>query len=264
MMIIRKIKITLTIFSLFILTACNESINEPKYMGTTSHFLLPAKIGNYWEYTRYTPDLGSSDSALVYKNFNSFGLLLNSDVTQQSIRWEIIDSIDVKLNHIIYPSYVFDFYSFDQSKYVNYNKPYWFGEEGIYHMGIFEKGGDTLFSKGLYIPSNITLNSSWNGSSLIRYNGIFTSKNVEERKCISKNEIIETPIGKYNCYVIYTRENEADDYTLYIDSYEYFAPNIGLVCKVVIDIVPDYEILPNYRGWWRIRYVYMINNYIVN
>lgn len=249
---------------MFNFTTCSENINEPKIMESTPHFLLPATIGNYWEYTRYTPDLGSSDTALVYKNFKSFGLLFNSDVPQQSIRWEIIDSIDIKLNNVIYPSYVFDFYSLDQSRYLNYNKPYWFGEDGIYHMGIFEKGVDTFFQKGLYIPASILLNSNWNGSSVLRYDGKLTSKNVIERKCISKNEIIETPIDNYNCYVIYTREDEADDYTLYIDSYEYFAPDIGLVCKVVIDIVPDYEVLPTHRGWWRVRYAYMINNYSIN
>lgn len=257
-------KIMILIFIALFIIDCSESILEPNYKTTKPHSLLPAKVGNYWTYIRYTPDLGSPDTALVYKNYNSFGLLLNSSIPQQKIKWEIVDSIDIKLNNTIYPSYVFDFYSFDQSKYVNYNKPYWFGEGGIYNMGVFETGVDTFFSKGLYIPSIIQINEPWNGSSVFRYDGKLTSANVIERKCISKNEIIETPVGKYNCYVIYTRENEADDYTLYIDSYEFFAPNIGLVCKIVIDIVPDYEILETHRGWWRIRYIYMINNYSLN
>jgi len=253
----------LNIILLIILQSCSNPI-KPVYKSTTSHFLLPAKNGNYWEYKRLTPDIGSADTALIYKNFSSFGISLNSNVPSRDFRWEIVDSIDIKLDNVIYPSYVFDFFFYDQNEYSNFNKPYWFGEDGIYHMGIFGKGVDTVFSKGLYIPTEVTLNIPWNGSAVLRYDGKFTSKSVKERKCISKNEIIEIPLGKYNCYVIYTREDEADDYTVYIDSYEYFAPNIGLVAKVEIRIVPQGEDISGHFGWWRIKYAYMITDFSLN
>ena len=260
-MFLSKLIILVLIITLF--QNCNENLVAPIRKKSTSHFLLPVKKGYYWEYKRLTPNIGSVDTALIYKNFSSFGISSNYNTPSRYFRWEVVDSIDIYLNGIIYPSFVFDFYFYDQNKYSNYNKPYWFVEDGIYHMGIFEKGIDTVFSKGLYIPASIPLNRPWNGSAVLRYDGKLTSKNVRERKCISKSEIIETLIGKYNCYVIYTREDEADDYTLYIDSYEYFTPNIGLVCKVEIEIDPGGEI-PGYHGWWRIRYIYMMFNYSIN
>ena len=246
-----------------IIQSCNNPA-EPISETAASHFLLPAKKGNYWEYKRLTPDIGSVDTALIYKNFSSFGIVLNSNVPTRDFRWEIVDSIDIKLDNVTYPSYVFDFFFYDQNEYSNFNKPYWFGEDGIYHMGIFEKGVDTVFSKGLYIPSNVPLNKNWNGTAVYSYDGKLTSGNVKERRCISKNELIETPLGKYNCYVIYTREDEADDYILYVDSYEYFAPNIGLVAKVELRIVPKVDDITRHLGWWKIKYVYMITDFSLN
>ncbi len=61
-----------------------------------------------------------------------------------------------------------------------------------------------------------------------------------------------------------TREDEADDYTVYIDSYEYFAPNIGLVAKVEIRIVPEVDDITRHSGWWIVKYAYMITDFSLN
>jgi hypothetical protein len=255
-----KNKYILIIFLLIIFQNCNNT-TEPLFEKISSHFLLPAKVGNYWEYNRYTPFIGSPDTALVYKNYNSFGVSFYSVAPSKKLKWEVVDSIDIKIGNTTYPSYVFDYYYPDQNVYGNFNKPYWFGEDGIYNMGIFEKGVDTVFSKGLYIPTTIPLNSPWNGTLVYKQEGKLLSKQVIDRKCLSKNETIETPSGRFDCYVIYTRIREADDYTLFIDTYEYFAPNIGLICKVGIDIVPYGEVLPEYPGWWKLRYINLLTNF---
>jgi len=51
---------------------------------------------------------------------------------------------------------------------------------------------------------------------------------------------------------------------VYIDSYEYFAQNIGLVAKVEIRIVPQGDDIPGHFGWWRVKYVYMLTDFSLN
>ena len=67
------------------------------------------------------------------------------------------------------------------------------------------------------------------------------------------NEVIETSLGNFKCYVIRTIIVESDDYPGFLEIYEYYAPNLGLVAKVRIFIVPN--------AYWFLDYVYVLKNY---
>lgn len=198
-----------------------------------NHFLWPAKIGASWVYDRYLiPDNGNFDSSWTYKNFSSFGVELDSLKIKPSLVQKIIsDSLYITLGDTVYPSVVID---------TGFKNSYYFGEEGVYNMGIYDDGGDSVFRKGLYLPAEIPLNEPWNGQLSFRQEGRFQAKEVDDRRCLSYCELVKTPAGNFECYVIKTRIRESDDYVGYLEIYEYMAPSIGLVAKVKIFIVPNH------------------------
>lgn len=235
---------------------CKDNMIDPPVNNKTldtvksyTHFLWPSQKGSYWIYDRYSiAGFENHDSDWIYENYSSFNIDVDTITTfPTSYKKEIIDSMYINLGDSVYPSIILN---------TGYNIPYFIGNDGVYNMGIFEDNGDTLLKKGLYLPKNIFLNEAWNGQLSFRQEGKFQAKNVIDRRCLSFNENIKTPVGNFECYVIKTRIVEAEDYPGYLDFYEYYVPHIGLIAKVRIFILPGH--------YWVLDYIDILKNYYVN
>ncbi|MBU0558767.1 MAG: hypothetical protein KKG93_04175 [Bacteroidetes bacterium] len=270
MLFIVRISIVILLYS--VAASCESVVNpidEKKHIDTlysTTHFLWPANVGNSWDYKGYNfMNHFSTDSNWTYEGFDSFGLDLDTVQSEPSLYMlEIVDSIFINIRDTMYSCHVFDGYDPVTEKYRNLKSPYWIGDDGIYNMGIYVERKDSVFSKGLYIPSEIPLNENWGGQIAYRIDGfLLQTKSVVERKCLSKNEVLITPMGAFECYVIFTRIWMADDIAGYYDYYNYYAPGVGMVCTIRLGGVtpgafPDGEI-----QWW-LDYIAIINNYSIN
>jgi len=220
-----------------------------------SHPLFPAVVGNYWKYKLYTFKFENWDSSWTYKDINSFGFNVDSLTNFNSyVRREVVDSLFITLNDTIYQCYVFDTYDYRTNEYRGFYYPYWIGEDGVYEMGIFNLS-DSLFHKGLRIPSKISLYDIWKGQLSYRLDTSFKTSFLDEI-CLSKSEIIQTPIGKVSCYVIKARMQVAEDVAGYYDFYYYYTPNIGLVCKIRLYVMGDEKM-------WALDYISMIQGYSI-
>ena len=253
------------------LTSCEYGTNpETNYenidtLYSSTHFLWPSTIGSNWDYNFYQfSNHFSSDSNWTYQGFNSFGIDFDTiKITPSLYRLEIIDSVFININDTVYECHVFDGYYPVTNTYKNLRFPFWVSEKGIYTMGVYVAGKDSLFNKGLYIPSEISLNENWGGQISYRIGGNYLeTSSVIERKCLTKDEIINTPMGKFKCYVIYTRTSQAYDIAGYYDFYDYYAPDVGLVCTVRLAVTPILG--PDSYGWWWLNYISIINNYSIN
>jgi hypothetical protein len=254
-----------------ILISCDNCTNpehEDSQIDTlysTTHFLWPSAVGSYWDYKVYDfSNHFSTDSNWTYEGFNSFGIDLDTVQIEPSMyRLEVVDSIFINISDTMYECHVFDGYDPVTEKYSNLKTPYWIGEDGLYNMGIYVEGKDTLFNKGLYIPAEIPLNVNWGGQFAYRIDGfLLQTSSVLERKCFSKTEILNTPMGKFECYVILTRIWQADDIHGYFDFYNYYVSGVGLICTIRLNVMPILG--PSRYGWWWLDYISIINNYSIN
>ncbi len=252
-------------------TNCSNSVDphppstDIDTVKSSSHFLWPSKVGSYWDYKGYGfSNHFNTDSNWTYEGFNSFGIDLDTVQSNPSLyRLEIVDSIFINIRDTMYECHVFDGYDPVTEKYRNLKSPFWIGEHGIYNMGIYVEGKDSVFNKGLYIPSEIPLNENWGGQIAYRLDGFFLqTKSVVEGKCLSKTEVLKTPMGEFECYVIFTRIWQADDIEGYYDYYKYYVPDIGMVCEIRLSVTPIFG--PDAYGWWWLDYISIINDYSIN
>jgi hypothetical protein len=218
---------------------------------SSTHFLWPYQIGSYWEYERYQFVLGDVNKEWEYTDFNSFGFDLDTLQSTSSHILEIVDTMKLALNDTLFPVHIFDFKI--NNTYTNWRRPYWVGEDGVYSLGISIEQ-DTLFRKGLYIPSELFDNKTWIGLTTGRQEGRLFVEN-DTGRCLSINEKIKTLFGDFDCFVLKTRISEADDYPGYLENYKYYAPGIGLVAQVRIFIVPN--------NYWFLDYVDIIKNFSI-
>ncbi len=271
-MIYRKVTFLVFLITVlgFIFFSC-ESGTEPEIIDifpkdtlySTTHFLWPSTVGSYWDYEGYYfMNHFSLDSSWKYEGFASFGIDLDTVQSDSFLyKLEIVDSIFINIRDTMYECHVFDVYDPLTEKYRNFKTPYWIGDDGIYNMGIYGERGDTVFNKGLYIPTEISLNINWRGQMSYKQYGYFHSSPVLERKCLLKNEILNTPIGNFECYVIFTRIWQADDILGYYDYYNYYAQDIGMICTIRLAVTPG---IPNGQVQWRLTYISIIKNYTIN
>lgn len=230
---------------------------------STEHYLWPSKVGNYWDYEAYAfLNHFSTDSNWAYRGFNSFNIDLDTVQSSPSLyRLEIVDSVFINIKDTVYECHVFDSYDLVTQKYRNLKFPYWIGENGIFSMGIYVDGKDTLFNKGLYIPSQIPLNINWQGQIAARIDGYYLeTRTVIERKCLSKNEILNTPMGDFECYVIFTRIWQAADIYGYYDFYEYYVDGLGIICSIRLSVMPE---APNGSTHWWLDYISIVYSFSI-
>ena len=255
----------------FFTISCESGVNpieEKKQIDTlysTTHFLWPTKVGSYWDYKGYNfMNHYDFDSNWTYEGFASFGLDLDTIKSVASLyRLEIVDSVFINIDDTLYSCHVLGGYDLVTKEYNDLKFPYWTGYGGIYSMGIYAGRTDSVFSKGLYIPSEIPLNENWGGQIAYRIDGfLLQTSTVLERKCFSKTEVLKTPIGEFKCHVIFTRIWQADDIAGYFDYYDYYAPGIGKVCRVRLAVTPILG--PERYGWWWLTNISLIENYSIN
>jgi hypothetical protein len=234
---------------------CNSDvdISEPAFtridtLTSSTHFLWPSQKGSSWTYTRYfLPGFWNRDSNWVYEGFGSFGIDMDtSRFDSLTYVVEITKSMLITIGDTVYPSVVLG---------TRLKIPYYVGSDGVYNMGIFEEGGDSLLKKGLYLPKDIPLDRPWTGQISFKQEGKLQIREVIERRCYSYDEVIQTPAGVFHCYAIRTRDREAEDYPGYVDYYQCFAPGVGLVAAVQIFILPN--------AYWFLDYMDLLQTYTI-
>lgn len=247
---------SISILLLLITQDCSNSVqptdkkdNNVDTLYSSTHFLWPAKLGNFWDFTRYRFDLFNTDENWSYNNFTSFGLNFDSVKSKYSYKLQIVDTINIVIADTLYAGHVFN--KIVNKEYSLWSHPYWIGIEGVFNLGvIIDK--DFLFKKCLYLPKILDLNKKWKSNFFGKLEGKLESV-ITENECLSNNEKLTVFADNFQCYVIRTRYREADDYPGYVDFYKYYTPNIGLVLQVKLFVVPN--------KYWNLEYVDVLNNY---
>lgn len=222
--------------------APKDPVNAESY----SHFLWPNAVGNQWNYNRYvTPNFENFDSSWEYKSFDSFHINFDSlDITPSEFIVKIESKKNILLDDTLYNAHIVN---------NGFRYPYYFGNEGLYSLGIYDNRGDSLLKKGMYLPNPVPTDTSWNGQFNLRIDGILKVVEVFDRRVISKNEVITTPAGTFKCFVIRTMVDEPVDVAGYLTLFEYYTPDVGLVAKVRLLLVPDF--------YWYLDYVDLLKSY---
>ncbi|MBO6585251.1 MAG: hypothetical protein JJ953_04010 [Gracilimonas sp.] len=233
--------------SLFIFSCKNEIVapKDPVIAKSYSHFLWPNAVGNQWIYDRYvTSNFVNSDTSWEYESFDSFHIKFDSiDFTQSKFIVEIEEKKDILLKDTLYNAQIIN---------NGFRYPYYFGKEDIYNLGIYDNKGDSLLKKGLYLPNPLP-DTPWDGQFSLRIDGILKVVDVYDRRVVSKDEVITTPAGTFECYVIRTMVDEPIDVAGYLTLFEYYAPEVGLVAKVRLLLVPNL--------YWYLDYVDLLKRY---
>ncbi len=242
-------------------SGCKNNIVGPPTIKTIdtvnsyTHFLWPSKKGSYWDYDQYIiPGFENHDSNWSYINFKSFGFNIDTILTTNTYRREIIDTTYFLLNDTLFSCHIIASYLNNEN--TNFNKVFWIGKEGLFSMGAFDEKGDTLLDKGIFIPTKINLNKSWNAHSIFLGPSGFSSIMPLDTRLISINDTVKTKAGTFSCSVIRIRIREAEDYPGFDDYYYYYASNIGLVAEVRIFIVPNF--------YWFLDFIDILNNYKIS
>lgn len=175
--------------------SCNHQTESPPCDEETD--LWPLKTGNSWTYLRYYFD---PPDTIITQVTGTKSLIINGDT--------IIASI------------------------INNTTFYWNGPEGIYYLGI-RTYDDSLVAKKLNLEfrCNANVGDTWKVdrpvySEKYPYNLIFETQTYT---LLSKDEELETPAGKFSCYVYQYTKRAADDVLEFEDHQFYFAQGIGMV-----------------------------------
>jgi len=222
---------------------CSETVNGPHEMQPYNYSPLnPGEVSSYWKYFGYyNSTVWFRDSNWVYQGFEAFNINFSDSSFEviDSTKREIIDETEISIDNTTYiaRAFVNTRLSIQPRK----EAPkwlYWNSDDGIYSMGGYSIT-DTLFVKGLKLKYPVKSGEIWQGHNVF-YNGVdfFTRKSIFT-KCISVNEVISTPIGTFECYVFINRTIVAEDVSGFYDHYQYYAPDVGLICQVVLNISQD-------------------------
>jgi len=222
----------------------NTIITPPKmeYYDYNYNELNPGRVGSYWKYLGFfRSNEWERDSNWVYSGLDSFNLDLSEKAWYviDSTKREIVGEIDAVIGNSTYLTRAFTNTRVNYAGNIEKTKwLYWNGEDGVYSMGGYT-AIDTLFEKRLRIKYPVEQGENWEEYSVLYTGEMFFTRETIFTKCIATNETITTPFGTFECYVILSRKIIAEDAGGYDDFYQYFSPNIGLVCQVVLSIPPD-------------------------
>jgi len=251
---------------------CNENSNITNSGDDNNNFtckdtvrnymnpLYPGNVGTYWQYKYFfNSQLGEEDTGWVYNGFISFSINFNDGSwSEDSFKVEIENKRFICLNDTTYECNIHTGYPLNLTDSNLIRWAYWNGNDGIYSMGLYNNT-DSLFHKGLYIKYPLIKGDNWKDKIVITDGYAFYLFEFTVNECISEMEIINTPAGSFPCYVIYRRE-EPEDVGGYYDYYEYYSPNVGLVCSVKKYTIPP---PPGIKGYWRIISVEILTQYSI-
>ncbi|MFA6541038.1 MAG: hypothetical protein WCT99_05490 [Bacteroidota bacterium] len=222
--------------------------------------LYPSSVGTYWQYKIYSAgQAGGDDSGWIYNGFNSFNIELKDGTWREdSFSVEIKDKKFICVNDTTYESYGYISYPINSidSNFIYW--AYWNGNDGIYRLGLYNNTYN-FFHKGLYIKYPLKKGDKWNDKIVITNGNDFYLFEFINNECLSEMEILSTPAGLLPCYVIFRRE-KPEDIGGYYDYYEYYSPNIGLVCSVKKYTIP---LLSGINGHWEIISVRFLEKYFL-
>ncbi|WP_337871641.1 hypothetical protein [Ignavibacterium sp.] len=268
----KKIFFIITTFLIFILLLSCDKIEPPiippfnqcctDTLSFEPNLIVPGNVGSSWKYIvlRYQGAIHHNiDSNWLYTDFSSFNLdfsdssLILFDSTERKITGNSI----VNFKDTCYEVLAYNSYSLKYSNQINLYFLYWNGDEGLYEMGGISEN-DTLISKGIRIEYPLYKGNTWKGQYLY-YNGErFIVDKPIFRKCLAIDENLITPFGNFqNCFVIWTRASPGDDVGGYDDLYQYYSPEIGLVCQVFKFTAPD-------ENEWYINNVSILYSHYIN
>lgn len=170
--------------------------------------LMPLAVGNWWEYEA------------TYL-----------DVLKDTIRYEVTAEIEVPVGDATYTAYAANFLPFPPDL-----EPYFWlrrnGEQGIYSMGGISKA-DTLFMNEVEykFPSEVgeTIQSPQVSFSYDRFE--FYLSDTLSITLVDDGREIDTPAGKFNCFVYKFTVSNGDDVPRW-DYYLYYRTGVGLVAQI--------------------------------
>ena len=167
--------------------------------------LMPLSVGNFWEY-----------------DFTYLGSI------KDTLRYEVVKEIQVPWEDTSYTAYAFNLVPFppDAPEY------YWLyrnGEAGVYLMGGMAET-DTLFKNEIDKSYTAEEGQTWDVPQLAfsRDSLKFYVSDTLSITLIDTDRKVETPAGKFECYVYYFDLSIGDDLDK-VDYYLYYSMGIGLI-----------------------------------
>lgn len=190
--------------------SCEDQITDIPINEST---IIPLSVGNYWIYTQKVngfPEL--TDTAKVAITGNS-----------------IIDYQGEK-----YSVWLWTKYHPGTNEPLDYSWLLWNGPTGLYIMGGIS-GSDTLIRKGLYLKYPAYVGENWDVINIGYHltNNEFIITDTVNYSCVATNELFDTPVGNFYCYVFHWREKPEDDVQEFWLHYIYCAPNFGYVGEII-------------------------------
>jgi len=211
-----------TAFTALLFISCNNNTSEPdnyKEPDVLSSVLMPLEAGYEWKYKWY--DLNSDGSLGDEIPLYAFNMTIkDTSYDPEHIYKE-------KVYHAVY-YYPYTGY---ETKYAWFYRNY---KDGLYLMG-GNNQGDTLYTKLLYYKYPVQKGDTWLSPHLVfvYYDWQYYIADSVKYTCTDTNAVFETPLGSFKCFVFYHREKQEEDVVEQLDIYDYYAPNVGLVGRII-------------------------------
>jgi hypothetical protein len=171
--------------------------------------LMPLTVGNKWRYLS--------------------GLFNPPDTTI----FEITRKMPVTIDSVTYDASAYIYYRQGGTK-PEFEWLHWNGADGLYWLGGVS-GRDSLFIKKLGFKYPAEVGESWLVPILAysRSDERFYIRDTLTFHVIATDEEIETPAGKFKCYVYKYRRRPAPDVFAYWNYLLYYSPGIGSVAEII-------------------------------
>ncbi|SMO74850.1 hypothetical protein [Gracilimonas mengyeensis] len=168
--------------------------------------LMPLSVGNYWEY----------EFTYIWKD---------------TLRYEVVKEVQVPFGGEKYTAYAFNLVPFP-SDVPEYYWLYRNGEAGLYQMGGIANT-DTLFTQYVDKPWPAEEGENWNIPRLAfsRDSLKFYVSDTLSITLVDKSREIDTPAGKFECYVYKFTISNGDDVPRW-DYFMYYSSGVGLIAQI--------------------------------
>lgn len=170
--------------------------------------LWPLKPGNVWLYFVSIPYLPSF---------------------RDTLRIEVTGTEIVTVEQKAYEAAKLSYSSYSQQP-PDYQWLTWSGPEGIYGLGGIASS-DTFVVKHLWFKYPAEVGEEWSVPRLYfsRDQKKFYIRDTLTYSLVAKDETLETPAGKFKCYVYQFSKRPEEDVAGVVDYKYYFMPGVGLV-----------------------------------
>jgi hypothetical protein len=221
-----KFKLFFTcILSCYLFQSCEDRIND---IPVSENVLIPLSVGNYWVYIQ---------------KVNGFPQLTDT------IKIAITGNTIIDYQSVDYSVWLWTKYRPGTNEPLDYSWLLWNGLDGLYNMGGISST-DTLIDKILFLKYPSYVGENWDVLTIGYHltNNEFIITDTINYSCLATNELFQTPVGNFYCYVYYWREPLGDDIVDTLLHYTYYAPNLGYIgetIKTSLDSSVKFEIILN-------------------